>query len=377
MIRLDSKRLDRAHAAKLHLARWCLAVFVLCMLAAIVGDAAWFFGAPSWGVRFVTDSVSVALAAASFSCVGFLVHRSRREFVVLITVAVLAVLFLIVDTKTVSEWLANAFAIPMVAVRRGARNGLSDIFIGLLGVSMLSLYITSSIQSMELAKTHEQLKREKLALQRLVDAHERDRKSAAYEIHDGLVQQVAGALMLIEADCHGSSAADPSVDRAGQACCLLQKTMSEARHLISVLRPPILDEQGLVAGIEYLVEEAKQIEPKLSVEFEYAFESDFDESQLDATLRTALFRVAQEALVNVVRHSQSPHARIRLQERRGQVELEIADDGVGFDTRSISRNHFGLEGLRERIRILDGDCTIESTPDEGTRIEVRLPLVFA
>ena len=214
------------------------------------------------------------------------------------------------------------------------------------------------------------LAKEKGLLKHLLEMHERERQLIAYEIHDGLVQQMAGALMHLET--FASSSSKPSARTRAEldiGVQLLRSGMGEARRLISGLRPPILDESGVVAAIEYLVNETRPDVPQI----DFVHDTRFD--RLTAPLENAIFRIVQEALTNIRRHSHSQRAKVELVEREQMLELDIRDWGAGFELDAVRDKHFGLQGIRERARLMDGLAKIESSPGSGTRIHIEFPLI--
>ena len=152
---------------------------------------------------------------------------------------------------------------------------------------------------------------------------------------------------------------------------MLRQGHFEARRLIAGVRPPILDESGVAEAIAHLVhEEGRDKAPKI----EYRSRVDFD--RLDPTLENAIYRIAQEALANACKHSKSEKVQVSLVQHGDQVRIEIRDWGVGFDPKAVPKNHFGLEGIRQRARLLGGKCSIRSGVGKGTRITVDLPVVL-
>jgi PAS domain S-box-containing protein len=214
------------------------------------------------------------------------------------------------------------------------------------------------------------LRREQEFLRRLLDLQERDRQLVAYEIHDGMVQEMTGALMHLEAFRHAPDRhiRDQEFERGSR---LLREAVNEARRLISGLRPPVIDDLGVVAAVEYLINEARPDLPNI----EYLHRTTFD--RLVPPLESAIFRIVQEALSNVRKHSGSRRARVELIETDGTLKLSIRDWGCGFDPADVSRERFGLQGIRQRARLLGTTATIESSPGQGTLIAVDLPLIRA
>ena len=145
--------------------------------------------------------------------------------------------------------------------------------------------------------------------------------------------------------------------------------MKEARWLIHGLRPPILDECGVVTAIEELNSQSDG-DNQPTIEFSHEIASD----RLPPSLENAIFRIIQESLTNARRHSQSMKVRIRLVQREDGIRIEVEDWGVGFNSDKIADGHFGLEGIKERARLFGGAANIRSSPGEGTRIVVELPL---
>ena len=151
---------------------------------------------------------------------------------------------------------------------------------------------------------------------------------------------------------------------------MLRQAHFEARRLISGVRPPILDESGIAAAIGHLVyEQSMQAGPKIE------FHSDVEVERLVPILENAVYRIAQEALGNACKHSRSKKVRVALVQEGELITLEVQDWGVGFDTKSVPEDHFGLKGIRERTRLLGGESSIDSERGEGTCIRVRLPIL--
>jgi len=213
------------------------------------------------------------------------------------------------------------------------------------------------------------LRSEQALLKQMIDLHERDRSVISYEIHDGLVQDITGALMHLdayrEARRHDQDRAEAELERGMK---LVRDAVDEGRRLINGVRPPILDEMGIVAAVEHLVNEAKQVVSNIR----FAHQTHFD--RLAPPLENTIFRIAQEALNNVCRHSGARTARVDLTQMGEQVRLKIRDWGCGFNPRLVQEERFGLKGIRERTRLMGGALTLDSQPGKGTQLVVDLPL---
>ena len=151
---------------------------------------------------------------------------------------------------------------------------------------------------------------------------------------------------------------------------MLRQGHFEARRLIAQVRPPILDESGVVPAVAHLVNEQGHHEgPKI----EFRSKVEFD--RLVPILENAIYRITQEGLTNACQHSKSETVKISLLQQADQVRIEIRDWGVGFDPKQAKVGCYGLAGIRERARMLGGKCRIQSTIGKGTRVRVDLPVM--
>ena len=219
-------------------------------------------------------------------------------------------------------------------------------------------------------RTQEALERERQTLRHMLHASDHERQLIAYEIHDGLAQQLAAALMHFES-C-GNLALQSGTATAAHATGvqLLRQAHAEARRLISGVRPPILDESGITAAIAHLVHEQREAGNRV---IDFTSRVSFD--RLPAILENAIYRIAQEALANACKHSQSDRVQVSLVQENDTVRIEVQDWGIGFDPRTDATDRFGLESIRERVRLLGGQVALESQPGRGTRVNVALPLM--
>lgn len=238
------------------------------------------------------------------------------------------------------------------------------------GPSGAAYRIVGISEDITLQKQYEaDLLEERRFLEHLIRVHERDRKLMSCEIHDGFVQQVVAANMHFDAlDAQLSTMPDDTRRELLRGQQLLRNAIGEARRLISGLRPLIIDEQGIVAAIAHLIGEHSAEPPEIE------FVHEFDSQRLDSLVESTLYRVVQEALANVRRHSQSSRARVSLIQTGSQLRLEVEDWGVGFEFGRSQDRCFGLRGIRQRARLLGGRAIIQSWPGRGTRITLDLPL---
>ncbi len=203
----------------------------------------------------------------------------------------------------------------------------------------------------------------------MVTAREEERRRIARELHDELGQQ----LTLLKMEIAGVSAASTGERIEECKAGMLQmvdETIRSVRRLATDLRPLMLDDLGLCAAIEWLADSwARRV--AISVQLQL----DSDEPQIGQPAAIALYRMVQEALTNVARHARATKVRIRLRRDGAQLLLEVRDNGVGFDERSVyNTGSHGLMGIRERAYMLGGSLEIGNTTEGGGRIVVRLPL---
>src|SRR5690606_38049378 len=139
--------------------------------------------------------------------------------------------------------------------------------------------------------------------------------------------------------------------------------------LIFELRPDALKTDGLVAALERQVA-ATRARHKLTVEAEL-----IPEPGVDIAAKEAIYRVAQEALTNAIKHSRATEIHVRLASEDGWLRLAVADNGIGFQADGDFPNHMGLKSMRERVQRLGGTIAISSEPGEGTRVSIDVPAV--
>jgi PAS domain S-box-containing protein len=223
----------------------------------------------------------------------------------------------------------------------------------------------------ERKQTQDALGRERQSLWRMLQASDHERQTISYEIHDGLAQYLAAAGMQFQAyDSLRESSPAEARKAYETALELVRQAHSESRRLISEVRPPVIDENGLEMAISHLVYEQRRrggpmIECRSNVQF----------GRLPSIMENALYRIVQEALTNACKHSKSKKVEVTLTQDGQDVRLEVQDWGIGFNPDAIEKGQFGIEGIRQRARLLDGLLTILSSPESGTLISVIVPLL--
>ncbi len=223
--------------------------------------------------------------------------------------------------------------------------------------------MTQQKRNLEKLEAEERLLRDLLLLQ------DRERRLVAYEIHDGFIQDVVGARMIVQGLQQALNGADSNVrKRIDTSVSLMARAINEGRRLISELRPMIIDEMGLIDAIEYLISE-EEARSELEFRFQHRVSSD----RLPSLLQSTIFRIISEAVTNARRHGQATLVDIRLTQIGSQyLIVEIQDNGHGFDLNQVPKDRFGLTGICERARLFGGGASIESAPGRGTRITVKV-----
>ena len=206
--------------------------------------------------------------------------------------------------------------------------------------------------------------------QNTIDSAEQQRSRWARELHDETLQGLAVLRMRLASALREESPAE--LHRTGQAAVeQIDEEIVKLRRLITELRPASLDTIGLEAALQALGEQYRQASG-IQVDYEVELPRDED-ARPTAVLETAVYRLVQEALTNVAKHSMASHAGLAVRARRGAIEIEVSDDGVGFEP-SLVREGFGLVGMRERAALLGGMLEIDSAKGAGTRVLASIPL---
>jgi signal transduction histidine kinase len=208
-------------------------------------------------------------------------------------------------------------------------------------------------------------------LEHVVRSQEDERARIARELHDEIAQLLSA--FSLELAAMKSTLKDPDAKRLINHLQGLSREMSQSLYrLVRDLRPSQLDDLGLAPALRsYIAQDCLQ--KGLEVEFNVCG----DQARLDPLVETAVFRVVQEALTNVSRHSGVHHARVELDYSRDQLVIHISDEGAGFDPSEQFHppRGWGLAGMRERVESLAGHLTLQSVPGQGTSIEVVIPLM--
>jgi signal transduction histidine kinase len=208
--------------------------------------------------------------------------------------------------------------------------------------------------------------------QQVLLAQEEERRRITYEVHDGIAQLVVGAKQRFDT-CRDfwkrdESRAEREFDNGVEH---LRRAISEMRRVLNALRPESVDFIGLADALRRHLDEVGR-----DAGWHIGFSENTGGERFSATIETALFRIAQEALANARRHARASHVNVRLHQSPGWIELDVSDDGVGIATATQDREEpgLGLLSMRERASRLGGTCAIAGNVGAGTRVSTRIPL---
>jgi len=192
---------------------------------------------------------------------------------------------------------------------------------------------------------------------------EEERRNLARELHDELGQ-------LLTALIHRLERLD---DERRDSCVeLAREALGRVRKLSRLLRPPVLDDLGLAAALNWLARQARE-----HAELEVAVKTSAELARVEPEIETLIYRIAQEALTNAIRHAGARRAEIELERLGNELELRIRDDGRGFDSESLARGGAtgsGIGGMRDRLALFGGTLAVRSAPGRGTEVLATLTL---
>ena len=268
-----------------------------------------------------------------------------------------------------SENQALAAQFEKLQTRLGRTIALT-LFAGMLlslaaGYYILRLEQHGRGRYLALAKSRQELER---LSRRLVDAQEAERRSISRELHDE-VGQTLGALLV---DIGHLSNLLPAEDRItqeqiGRIKKAAETAVKSIRDIALLLRPPMLDDLGLVPALEWQARETSR-----RGEMEVEVHAEELKGDLPDEVKVGIYRLVQEALQNAATHAHAKNATVLLKRERNSVVVEIIDDGKGFQPERT--RGMGILGMQERVRQLGGDLAIRSTPGKGTAVHAELPI---
>ena len=213
---------------------------------------------------------------------------------------------------------------------------------------------------------------------RILEAQEYERKRVARELHDGIGQALTGIKFAFENGLRRlkDTGTAPHIKELDDIVPLIRATVEETRRIAMGLRPSTLDDIGIAETIYWFCQQFENIYKNIRI----LKLIEVEEDQIPATLKTVIFRVLQESLNNVAKHSGADRVQLSLQQQGDTVKLEVEDNGSGFDSanplpQNATGEGFGIAGMRERIELSGGTFTIQSAPGQATRVCALWPTV--
>lgn len=262
---------------------------------------------------------------------------------------------------------------------QGETQGVIDLFaptadafqtdqVALLG--LIGQQVGAAIQQARLFAQVQQARERLRALsQRLVEVQEAERRTIACELHDEIGQILTGLSLLLEMVVH--LPADQIPERIDQAQTMVNELMQRIREMSLSLRPPMLDDLGLLSALLWHFERYTT-----QTGIRVIFKHSGIERRFDPDVEIAVYRMVQEALTNVARYAGVAKVVVRLWARQDALGVQVEDAGCGFDPQAALSKHAssGLSGMRERLLLLGGELIIEAAPGVGSCLSVELPL---
>lgn len=206
---------------------------------------------------------------------------------------------------------------------------------------------------------------------RLLTAQEEERRRISRDLHDDINQRLA--MLIVQAESLETNL-PPSASDCSKELRSIQDRLTElsddVRHLAYQFHPSILDDLGLTVALQRLVDDCA-----VRSTLQGSFEVHSAPRSLPQAVSTCLYRIAQECLANVMKHARATRVIVSLASTTDAISLTVQDDGIGFDAQTVVRNHrgLGLVSMAERVRLVHGTVTIDSIPQQGTRLYISVP----
>lgn len=212
------------------------------------------------------------------------------------------------------------------------------------------------------------LRRLREVSEQLMLAHESEQRRIARELHDQVGQDLTALRLIFNRAARDEK--NPERQTFAEAEKVTEEAIQNVRNICSTLRPQLLDDVGLLAGLGTHIK-MFAARSNLHIDFEH---NSFDEKRLSPILQSSVFRVIQEALTNVARHAETDRATVALWMTDHDVLFRIQDFGKGFRIKAARNGHSGISNMRERIALVNGHCDLKSQPGKGTTILAQVPL---
>jgi len=306
----------------------------------------------------------------------------QRETQAMVRAVLLALGFCATVGIGLAFGLARVVTRPILALERAARRiAAGDFRVRAEGsphdeTGRLALVFNEMAASLERYRkeVREREQARTALLDKLVDAQEEERRAIAQELHDHIGHSLLALLLAIQ------SSAKKAPRTAGNGADLaalearVREAIDEVRRLAAGMRPSLLDDYGLDLALSRLVEDVRQVD---GLQADYHYNGPEPTVRLPNRVEITLYRVAQEALSNAVRHAAARRVNVLALQSADEITLLIEDDGRGFDPSEAGghgQRGLGLLGMKERVTMIGGTCVVESSPEEGTTVRAKIPL---
>ena len=237
-------------------------------------------------------------------------------------------------------------------------------------VNVVINYLTSDdLKNVTLALEQAKIKQE-FGI-RIIAAQEEERKRLSREIHDGPAQMMANVLMrsgLIERT-YREKGVEAAIKELSDLKVTVRNALSEVRRIIYDLRPMALDDLGIVPTLKKYLSTVMDYNPGLVIHFLTIGQ----ERRISSEHEVAIFRLVQECVTNALKHGKPKEINVKLEWLKGDINIVVKDDGIGFDRENGKEQSFGIIGMRERIELLEGQMQIHSVMDKGTTLLFKIP----
>jgi signal transduction histidine kinase len=329
-------------------------------------------GEKMWDIAVPIFGGEAGIARLGISDEG--VHQSLSGLVATLAATLIAVLLGSLLAATFLTWVLTRPILTLVDASQKIAQGdfsprverWADDEIGDLAVAFNQM--TDELKRMEEIRFEREQLRKQL-LEGVITAQEEERQRIARELHDSTSQSLTSVMIGLRnfSEVCDNQDIHPQIEQMREET---GRTLEEIHSIAVQLRPAILDDLGLEAAISRLVQEWQKRTkiPADSVVY-------IGEDRLPSAVETALYRIVQEGLANISRHSKANNVSLLIERRENDVVAIIEDDGIGFDPNKLSENgRLGLLGMRERAELLNGNLTIESQNQKGTSIFITIPM---
>ncbi|MGZ6230241.1 MAG: response regulator [Syntrophales bacterium] len=217
-----------------------------------------------------------------------------------------------------------------------------------------------------LKKVHDQVR---FFASQCLTAQETERKRIAGELHDSIAASLSAVKIRIERTAEEMRQGNGSLESLQDLGSMVSDINNDVRRIMADLRPSVLDDLGIIAAMNWFCREYQKTYSHISLEKQI----EISEDDVPDLLKTPIFRISQEAMNNIARHSKATRATLSLQKQDGEIVLTIQDNGQGFDLDTTKRG-LGLSTMRERTELSGGSFALESTMGKGTTVHAHWPL---